>query len=300
VCTRILQQGISDIGQYWYAGKASVQQEHFASALASRRLEMLVTATPSPRRQQSILLGCPPGEQHTFSVLLLNLLLCRKGLKVIYLGADVPIERLGETAAAVQADLVVLAAQQLAAAAALRSAALALQQSGISMAYGGLIFNRVPALRRCIAGHFLGETLEDATRRIEQLVALPSLSPSATGIDATYLALASLFREKRPLVEMALSNELQKPGLGLDNLNEANSFFGSGLSAALELGDPAFLEADLEWLRKLLAQRQIPEMWLITYLAAYGKSIRKEMGAAGLPLAGWFEASLARTEAGNH
>jgi hypothetical protein len=61
VCTAILQQGLSDIGNDWYLDKASVQQEHFASALASRRLETLITATPRPTRAQSVLIGCPPG-----------------------------------------------------------------------------------------------------------------------------------------------------------------------------------------------------------------------------------------------
>jgi DNA-binding transcriptional MerR regulator len=104
VCTEILQKGIYEIGNYWYFDKASIQQEHFASALANRRLETLIAAAPRPTRQQTVLISNPPGERHTFSVLLLNLFLCRKGLKVVYLGADVPFERLEETSAATRAD----------------------------------------------------------------------------------------------------------------------------------------------------------------------------------------------------
>ncbi|MEN6522449.1 MAG: MerR family transcriptional regulator, partial [Anaerolineaceae bacterium] len=36
VCTEVLQQGLKTVGDLWYSGKASVQQEHFASALAVR------------------------------------------------------------------------------------------------------------------------------------------------------------------------------------------------------------------------------------------------------------------------
>ena len=129
VCTEILR-GLSDIGNYWYLDKASVQQEHFASALANRRLETLIAATPRPTRQQSVLVGCPPGERHTFSVLMLCLFLCRRGLKVVYLGADVPIDRLEETSAAIRADLIILGAQQLATAATLQTTALTLQSAG--------------------------------------------------------------------------------------------------------------------------------------------------------------------------
>ncbi len=98
VCTEILQRGVSEIGNYWYLDKASAQQEHFVTALASRRLEALITATPRPTRAETVLVGCPPGERHTFSVLLLSLLLRRKGMEVVYLGADIPIERMEETA----------------------------------------------------------------------------------------------------------------------------------------------------------------------------------------------------------
>jgi len=38
VCLEVLQRGMSEIGEHWYQNRASVQQEHFASALAMRRL----------------------------------------------------------------------------------------------------------------------------------------------------------------------------------------------------------------------------------------------------------------------
>lgn len=47
VCFEILQKAIGEIGQLWYEGKASVQQEHFATALAVRRIETLISATPA-------------------------------------------------------------------------------------------------------------------------------------------------------------------------------------------------------------------------------------------------------------
>ena len=38
VCLDVLQKGLAVIGEGWYAGHVTVQQEHFASALAIRRL----------------------------------------------------------------------------------------------------------------------------------------------------------------------------------------------------------------------------------------------------------------------
>jgi methanogenic corrinoid protein MtbC1 len=296
VCIEILQRGISDIGNDWYLDKASVQQEHFASALAHRRLETLIAATPPPTRQQTVVIGCPPGERHTFSLLMLCLFLCRRGLKVVYLGADIPIERLKETTSEIRADLVVLAAQQLATAATLQSTALTLQGRGIPVGYGGLIFNRVPRLRERIPGYFLGESLEDALNLIERLVIAPTAYSTIINPDETYRGLVRAHQEKRPLIEKALFEELQKADLPTKYIPEANYFFGNGLTAALELGDPAFLEADLEWVKRLLTGRQISSERLIPYLAIYSHALHKEIGRASIPITDWIRSYIARDE----
>ncbi|MEM7035290.1 MAG: MerR family transcriptional regulator, partial [Chloroflexota bacterium] len=93
VCTELMQAGLAYIGQEWYKGNVSVQQEHFASALVIRRLEALLSGSPVPTRSGRILIGCPPDEEHTFSPLMLSLLLRRRGWDIVYLGARVPLAR---------------------------------------------------------------------------------------------------------------------------------------------------------------------------------------------------------------
>lgn len=294
VCTEVLQQGISEIGTRWLLGQASVQQEHFATAQANRRLETLITATPQPTRRQTVLLGCPPSEQHTFSLLMLNLLMRRRGLKVVYLGADIPIARLAETANAIQPDLIVLAAQQLSTATKLQSALLALQGLGISLSYGGLIFNRIPDLRQHMPAHFLGETLDAAVQMIEHLLVTSLPSPSMIKADATYQEVSRLYRHSRNQIENTLLDELNQDGFPTEYLTQTNFFFGNALSAALELGDPAFLEADLDWVKRLLAGRQIQTDRLNPYLTTYSHILNKELGDAGAPIIAWFRRYLAQ------
>ena len=67
VCVEILQAGLSAIGTLWQEGKASVQQEHFASELATRRIHALIAAAPKPVREKMILVGCPPHLLCTFN-----------------------------------------------------------------------------------------------------------------------------------------------------------------------------------------------------------------------------------------
>jgi DNA-binding transcriptional MerR regulator len=301
VCADILQRGVSLIGDEWLLDKASVQQEHFTTALASRRLETLITATPLPTRPQTVLLGCPPGEQHTFPILLLNLLLRRRGLGVVYLGANLPIEHLGETAAVIKPRLIVLAAQHLPTAATLQSAMLSLQGLGISLAYGGLVFNRIPGLRSRIPATFLGEDLEGSIQLIEWLVSAPVPFTPDVRVENTHRELARLYREKRHLVEAAIEKDLQEMGLTGVLLGESNAFFGSSLSAALELGDPAFIEADLDWVKRLLVSRSgsveqpVYAIQPIPYLAAYSQGVGRVLGEAGGPITRWLDAYVSRS-----
>ena len=44
VCFEILQQGLNEIGQGWFEGTITEQQEHFSSALAVRQLEALLAS----------------------------------------------------------------------------------------------------------------------------------------------------------------------------------------------------------------------------------------------------------------
>jgi hypothetical protein len=244
-----------------------------------------------------VLLGCPAGEFHTFPVLLLSLLLRRRGLKVVYLGADLPAEEMEETAAAICPDLVVLAAQRLTTAATLRSAARLLQNRGVPLAYGGLIFNRIPRLREPIPAHFLGESIAEAVSTIEQLATAPLALPAAASLDDTRETLIRLYHEKRPRIELAVTERLRQDGVQINGLEERNTFLGNGLAAAFELGDPAFLEADLAWLQGLLANRHISAVSLSPYLAAYSQAVRAELGVAGAPITAWLDVYTARHEA---
>ena len=51
ICTEVLQKGLAQIGEGWYAGSISVQQEHFASAIAIRRINNLLAALHRPPDQ---------------------------------------------------------------------------------------------------------------------------------------------------------------------------------------------------------------------------------------------------------
>ena len=202
VCFELLQKALAEIGSGWYEGAVTVQQEHFASALAERRLNSLLSASPAPTRSGRVIVGCAPGDIHTFSTLLVTYLLRRRGWDVIYLGADVPINRLQEAIETTRPNLVVFSAQLLDTAATLLDVATYMRDIDVPLAYGGYVFNAVPDLTRRIPGHFLGEALERVPFVIEQLIQSPPPLPENEPVSDAYQAAWAYFRERSGIIEM--------------------------------------------------------------------------------------------------
>lgn len=289
VCFELLQKGLIMMGEGWYRGEVTVQQEHFASALAMRRLDALVTATPPPTRPGRILVACPPEEEHTFSSLLITLLLRRYSWDVIYLGADVPLNRLEMTIATTRPQLVILAAQQLHTAATLLEMAQLLRREHVPLAFGGLIFNRLPALRTRIPGHFLGDRLDITPQVVEQLLISPRLASPPLAQEATelYRQMLNHYREQQALIEARVWELIRAENIAHNHLAYANAQLSRNITAALTLGDIGFAGANITWIERLLINYQMPTEQLQCYLKAYHEAARLYLGERGQIVVDW-------------
>lgn len=277
VCTEVLQRGMAELGMLWYEGRASVQQEHFASGLAMRRLDALLAAAPLPTRSKTILVGCPPEEWHTFSILLLTLFLRRRGLNVIYLGANVPVSRFEETVSMVKADLVLLAAHHLVSAATLQQTTLQLSAQGARVVYGGRIFNLHPSLHYRIPGHFLGERLDSSIESVERLLAAFPQPVFESALSEEYTAALRAFLINRPLVEAAVNQHFQTSEMPPAYLETANRYMGNNIAAALQLGNIAYLDSELEWLHQMLVSHRRETQTVREYLAYYTEALERNL-----------------------
>lgn len=287
VCLEVLQKGMSEIGERWYQNRASVQQEHFASGLAMRRLDALLTASPIPTRKQIVMVGCPPEEWHAFTPLLLALLLRRRGLHVIYLGANVPSERFSTTVHELKVDLVVLVAQQLITAATLQTTAFTLSSQKIPVAFGGRIFSIHPELAHNIPGFFLGDNLPDALEQIEKILEENPKPNRARAAAQNYIAAHEAFTAKRGQIELTFKQLLAPLALSPENIKTGINFLGDNISAALQLGDLSHVSAEIDWLRSLLQSYDSPPQQLVSFMETYSRAIDENINGQGKPISEW-------------
>jgi methanogenic corrinoid protein MtbC1 len=289
VCLEVLRKGISEIGTLWYRGESTVQQEHFASALAIRRINTLISAAPPASRHGRILVGCPAGEDHTFSPLLITLFLRFRGWDVIYLGANVPSNRWTATIQRSNPNLIVLSAQQLTSAASLFEMAVQARELNIPVAYGGLIFNTIPALRKRIPGYFIGESLDDAALNSEQLLTTPQVLQDIAPVGERYHLALKLYIEKLQLIESHIWENTQTNGLKEHYLSHANNFLAQDITAALRLGDLNFIQPDLHWISKLLENFEMHPDLLTKYLEIYRQGVAAHLDEGAQPITAWLD-----------
>lgn len=88
---------LHELGERWERGDVSIAQEHFASSVLRGRLLGLARGWSrgfGPRA----LLACAPGEQHDLGLIAFGLTLRARGWRIVYLGADTPIESVADAA----------------------------------------------------------------------------------------------------------------------------------------------------------------------------------------------------------
>jgi MerR family transcriptional regulator, light-induced transcriptional regulator len=164
----ILRPCLVNIGEAWYRGEIRITTEHFASAFIRGRLLTLLQAYSFRRNAPYILIGCSPTEQHEIGSLMIAVLLRSNGLRVEYLGPDIPVDDLVDYAGFEHPQMVVLSSS-------LESSAVEthLVQGKLNkiqpppiFGFGGQAFINKPALQKQIPGLYLGNTIDEAVNTI--------------------------------------------------------------------------------------------------------------------------------------
>jgi DNA-binding transcriptional MerR regulator len=287
VCIEVVQKGLAEIGNRWYQGVISVQQEHFATALAMRRIYTLFSATPPPTRLERILAACPPGEEHEFALLLAAFLLRWAGWDVVYLGANVPLSQLDATLRLNSTRLIVSVAQTLISAASLREMAEYVNAHEVPIAYGGGIFNLHPAITERIPGYYLGNEIAAIPQVVERLLSVFPPLPTVNPISSVYAQTLRMFIDKESLILAFVATAMKAEQLEPSSLENANSYFTRNIISSLSLGDIHFMDHSVGWLLGLLENHRLALSLSKRYFDAYHQAVQHYLGVDGYPILDW-------------
>ncbi|MBO9310108.1 MAG: MerR family transcriptional regulator [Chloroflexi bacterium] len=174
VYVEVITPALVEIGELWHRGEISISIEHFATTYLRGRLLGLLQAYPHRSDMPMIIVGCAPGERHEVGALIFAVMLRQHGFNAIYLGQDVPVDDIVQTAIQERAAMICLSASSAASALALREVKPLLAQSQCPnpplFGYGGRAFDTDPELRRQVDGYYLGSDPRDAINLIVNLL----------------------------------------------------------------------------------------------------------------------------------
>ncbi|MEB3327686.1 MAG: MerR family transcriptional regulator [Candidatus Sericytochromatia bacterium] len=97
---------LEHIGVGWEQGRINIAQEHIASNLLRGVLSTLMRLTEQRPDAPLAVLATPPGDLHELGLLCVGLVLAGRGVRVTYLGAQVPASELVEVATTLEARIV--------------------------------------------------------------------------------------------------------------------------------------------------------------------------------------------------
>lgn len=93
---RVILPVLYRVGVEWEAGHIGVAHEHFASETIMRRLSALFRVFSVNPLLPVVLAFCPEGERHHLGLLSFSLYLRKRGVEVLYLGPDTPLNGLDD------------------------------------------------------------------------------------------------------------------------------------------------------------------------------------------------------------
>ena len=99
---------LREVGDEWQRGELEIGQEHFATNLVRERLFAL-SRVWSRGGGPLALLACAPHEQHDMGLIAFGLVLRSHGWRILFLGANTPVETLAQAATAMKPQLIVVA-----------------------------------------------------------------------------------------------------------------------------------------------------------------------------------------------
>lgn len=110
VSSQILRPLLSTLGQRWQERSAGIAEEHFFTTYLRNKVGARMHHAAGKSHGSRLVLACLPGEFHELGSLLFGLSAMTRGYRVLFLGADLPLEQVKIVSRSTHIDGVVLSA----------------------------------------------------------------------------------------------------------------------------------------------------------------------------------------------
>ena len=169
VGVRLIQPAMYEIGRLWQVSKASIAQEHLATAITeSLMAQAFATAEFAPPVQRKALFSCVQGNHHELGLRMVSDAFEVKGWEVQFLGADTPTQSLLEQVDRFRPDLVGLSISMPSQVSTGREAIQSIRGDGSAgrpaVLIGGLALNQLDGLWRDLNADLWGANAREALR----------------------------------------------------------------------------------------------------------------------------------------
>ncbi len=99
---------IQTVGHQWAKGELRIFEEHFITRQLTLFLDSIISKIPLAANASNVILATLPGEPHSLGLLMLESLLRNRGVMVVNLGTEVPMDQLTLASEQYQPDAVLL------------------------------------------------------------------------------------------------------------------------------------------------------------------------------------------------
>jgi hypothetical protein len=128
---------------------------------------------------------------------------------------------------------------------------------------------------------------------LESLLAARPQIPRVPDRDPELSAALDHFRDRQSNIENEIWNSFKDSRIPYSELEMANHFLAQGISAALTLGDAAFMGDNMEWIQGLLINYGRNHGFLELYLDSYRRAAHDQLDAVAAPITAWLDQAVA-------
>ncbi|MDH5256227.1 MAG: cobalamin-dependent protein [Gammaproteobacteria bacterium] len=175
--TEVLLPAQREVGRLWHSGELSIAEEHMVTSATQRTMSVLVSqATRQPANGRTVVVAAISGNVHDVGLRALADMYQLAGWRVVFVGADVPMQDLPTMLAFFEADLLMLGATLGTHVPRVEQAIRSIRERcerPVRVVVGGAAFDAAPDLWSRIGSDGYAPTIDQALELGARLVGLP-------------------------------------------------------------------------------------------------------------------------------